>query len=89
MSISLILELENRGADYINVPRDYDFRFSGDVFSISFLGKLNSFFCSSRKNYGYAKFNPWGFIDTNCDLSNFKIVQIEQTPVYSHEKFLC
>ncbi len=83
----LILELENRGADYINVPRDYDFRFSGDVFSISFLGKLNSFFSSSKGDYNYAKFNPWGFIDTFDDIGSLKIFDIHQSPIYSHEMF--
>ncbi len=85
---TLILELESRDSDYINVPRDYDFRFSGDVFSASFLGKLNSFFSNSKKDYSYAKFNPWGFIDTHGDLRSFKIFNINRTPIYSHEKFI-
>ena len=85
---TLIFELESRSADYINVPRDYDFRFSGDVFSVSFLEKLNSFFSSSQKEHNYAKFNPWGFVDTQCDLNICKIFNINQTPVYSHEKFI-
>ena len=80
-------ELEKLEGDYIRLPRDFDFRFGGDVFSSRMMDYLHAKFSEPMENERYFKFNPWSYVDLFGDVSSLKVVDFEEVPVYSREDF--
>ena len=55
--------LEENEADYISLPRDFDIRFGGDMFSKHLIDTLNKRFNENKIIRNIYKFNPWGYVD--------------------------
>ncbi len=78
--------LEETGADWIDLPRDFDQRFGVDAFGTSFLEKVEQAFDGDpalRERYGL---NPWSFVESNP--TGFDVQTCREVPKLDEAKFL-
>ena len=79
--------MEEETADYILLPRNFDIRFGGDVFSNKFINSLDQLFEGNELLADKYQFNPWGYADLHFDELELKIVEFKDVPVYSDNEF--
>ena len=84
---NMIYRLEAKEADYILLPRDFDIRFGGDIFSDNFIHNLNERFDKNKKFSNLYKFNPWGYADLYSNDLELKIIEFKDVPAYSDSEF--
>jgi SAM-dependent methyltransferase len=71
--------LAQSGAEYVNLPPDFDLRFGADVSTVDFLER------ASRLAPAAFRRNPWGFAEAHP--ARFKIETFEDVPTYSRARF--
>lgn len=82
---AMIQMLQDTGADYVNLPRNFDIRFGADVFHSRFLVKLLDSRNPDIQEGNAVFFNPWGYAETHPE--NCHLVTCQETPEYSYDDF--
>ncbi len=79
--------LSDAKADYLVMPRDFDVKFGGDVFSFSFLKKAEELLsCDKSKDHSRYLFCPWVLAELYPEA--FVFVDSPRVPVYGKDKFV-
>lgn len=82
-----ILRSEKR--DYLVLPRNFDMKFAGDIFSLSFLNKAEALSTRECPEKAFTSrslsFCPWAAVDLFPEF--FQLSCLESVPVYGLEKF--
>lgn len=74
-------------ADYLVMPRDFDVKFGGDVFSYSFLTKAEELLSGGKgRDHSRYLFCPWVLAELYPEA--FVFVDSPRVPVYGRERFL-
>jgi len=71
--------LASSGADYVNLPPDFDLRFGADVSTADFLAR------ASKAAPAVFRRNPWGFAEAHPE--RFRVETYEDVPTYSRTRF--
>ena len=83
----MVAKIEEQEADYILLPRDYDIRFAGDLFSKKFFIQIALLFEQYPTLKEKYSFNPWGLADLKPEIIDVKIIEYTKTPSYTHKAF--
>ena len=83
----MIQYLEEEEADYVQLPRNFDIRFGGDVFSDDFIHELDRRFNACKILADKFMFNPWGYADLHSDDLGLKIIEFKDIPTYPDTEF--
>ena len=81
----LINFLENENLDYVELPKDFDFRFGADVAKRNFYEKILTIFNNNPELEKKFCFNPWGFAEQHQKY--FKTMVFDDVPIYDKNKF--
>jgi len=79
--------LEKSGGDYILLPRNFDIRFGGDLFSNKFIISLDKKFDRKEFESKDFAFNPWGYAEKNMGDLDLNIIHFKDIPIYNRQKF--
>lgn len=79
--------LEKNEGDYILLPRDFDIRFGGDIFSNNFINTLDKIFNKKKFQSKDYMFNPWGYAEKNMRDLELNIIHFKDVPTYDNQKF--
>lgn len=77
--------LESSGADFVDLPPNFDLRFGADVFSIRFLRKMLDIFEMSPEAKARFQFHPWGYPELHPE--EFQVFEFTDVPVYDQDRF--
>lgn len=76
--------LEEKQADYVNLPLDFDIKFGADVHSRRGLDLLQNALDEDPALSQEFKFRPWFYVESNPN-NVWKVVTCEDVPTYSSE----
>ncbi len=82
---NMLGHLTRGGYDLLQLPRNFDVRFGGDVFTRGFLEKVSERFALDKKVEEEYMFNPWGYAESFPE--QFDIGVFGDIPTYGEDYF--